>query len=212
MSNSDNLIKKLSAELKPFRLVRPSLGVAAQWCLIATLITALVTFLIAPFRPGVLTQLVESPRYATEIALGALLVFLAAWNLLALSIPGQNAKLIATYTVTVLLALIGLQGYSYLEPSTTTSMIGKRPFCFYEGLIYGFVLIISLMVLARRRAPFGRLGISALSGIAAVGITSTLMNLACMYEPYHIFTHHFAPVLPLSALALFLSAVFIRKI
>ena len=202
MDKKAEIIEELVGDLKEFKPAVPSVRVAIFWTIISLVATILLSLATQPFRANFIEQAFSSPRYFIELASGFLIVFFCAWYIFSLSIPGE--KVVRTKAALIFSAVVfsGLIAYSFIEPSTTASMVGKRPYCFYEGLLYGSILSLSLLAIARRRAVFFRSKVGLLSGVAGVGITAIVMHAACMYDPLHVLDHHILPVLFVSVFGL----------
>ena len=188
-------IDALVADLAPTpTLVGP--GVAALcWQLAAGALVFAWFALTGGFRPGVLDQLASSPAFALESALAVGLAIAAAVGALRLSIPGLGR---APVWGLAMLALFGLWAGSFalgfVAPHVEPSMIGKRPRCYAELLALGALATLAVLPLARRRMALASR--TALAGFAGSGVVwlALAMQLACMYDPWHAFSHHLLPV------------------
>ena len=184
------LIAALAKELKPFKPVWPSGRVALLWTIGGLGLTALVMSLLAPFRSGWVTQLVDSPRFGVEVAVFGLVIISLSFLIFSLGIPGEKTRNLTWVSLSTAIIATILFAYSFVDPSTTVSMSGKREDCFWEGLFFGTLLMGSIIAFMRNRASFSPGIIGMLSGAVAGTVTTLLMHIGCMYEPYHILTHH----------------------
>lgn len=188
------LIDGLAAELAPVRgpgrtsvMLVTWLGVS--WIFVTTLILA-----TGPMRPGVVDQLLGSPRFLLEsfggLAAGVLTIFAA----LRLGIPGP-APLAhrAAPPLLMLGAWILAYVYGLWDPSLELSMLGKREECYLQVFLYGGPPLGLGLFMLRRLAPFSRVATGMLLGAAAGAIPALLMQMACMYIPEHILTAHIGP-------------------
>ncbi len=88
-------------------------------------------------------------------------------------------------------------------------MLGKRPFCALEIVVWGLPPVLVGLWLLRRRAAFERAWTGALLGAALPGL---LMQLACMYDPAHILLHHLLPIGALIALGAALAPRILQRV
>jgi hypothetical protein len=91
-------------------------------------------------------------------------------------------------------------------------MLGKRPHCFVEVLIYGVPILVAGLLLLRRLAPLGRWSAGFVMGAAAGVIPALLMQLACIYIPSHILIYHIAPALAVAVLGALAGRLLLRRI
>ena len=80
-------------------------------------------------------------------------------------------------------------------------MLGKRPHCVYETLLYALPPLVAAFLLVRRLYPLQPLSSSLSLSLAAAMMPALYMQLACMYDPAHVLGLHIAPALLLAALA-----------
>jgi hypothetical protein len=91
-------------------------------------------------------------------------------------------------------------------------MQGKREGCWMEVLLCGVPPLLLGLALLRRLAPLSRAWTGALLGAAAGALPGLLMQLACMYVPAHILSHHLAPIAVVAGTGALLGAVMLRRI
>ena len=91
-------------------------------------------------------------------------------------------------------------------------MSGKRPYCFLESLAYGFFILMSVLYISNKRAPFEASTIGVLGGVAACSISAVLMHGACMYEPFHVLERHLSPIFCMGIIGFFAAKIFIKKV
>lgn len=194
MSKLDRTIEYLVDDLTPTgRPSRPGRSALAWW-LMAMLCTAAVMALIQPFRPGFVTQLIATPRFALETLLGVVVCFGIAWTAFALGVPDVRSPWRRARVPLVLLVIwFALFGVALLAPVLPPSMAGKRPHCALEVLVYAAPLTIIGLIMIRRMLPLHAASTGAWMGFAAGLIPAFLMQLACMHEPWHIIQLHLAP-------------------
>jgi hypothetical protein len=87
-----NLIRELGADLRPAPLLRKPRHLALLWGAGAWLFVVGATIAVQPLRPGVLDQLLASPRFAGETLFGLLAGGLAIWVAFAVGTPGRSQR------------------------------------------------------------------------------------------------------------------------
>jgi hypothetical protein len=194
-NRQEEVIAKLTAELKPVRAAWPPLRVAALWWLGSWLFVIGVTLLTGPLRPGAFVQLVSNAQFAAESLVGLLAAALIAAWAFENSIPGTrrsgllNVGLVAA-AVWLIAYVAGLE-YPALEPS----MAGKRADCFLQTLLFaGPPMAVGIWLARRCYFPLAPLRTAALIGLAGAMLPALFMQFACMYDPAHILTHHILPI------------------
>jgi len=216
MGDSKKFINKtigeLVDELKPYSIAMPAPGIALLWTVFAFIITTFIASLFASFRTGVLSQLIDYPKFTLEILSGMGVVLSAVYVVFALSVPGLNVKKAISICLSLIVVLSILFFSSFFYPSAPVSMLGKRPLCFYEGLAYGTVLLGSLVFFVNKRAPLNVLKLGMFAGLASCSLTAVIMHFGCMYDPWHILSHHILPVFILAVIGLFSAKFLVKKI
>ncbi len=197
----EELINTLVDDLEEFTPVRTTLRVVLFWHLTLFFSITLWGLWVVGFRPNIGSQLLSSPRFFAEVLCGVVLVFLLTWKVLGSSIPGYKTKAISIAIKLIGSLLVGLFLYSLYDPSLSVSMVGKRPNCFYEGIVFGTIVALSLFTLLRFRAVFERLTTGILIGVVGVLASASFMHVACMYDPVHVLVLHVTPVFIVSAVA-----------
>ena len=94
------------------------------------------------------------------------------------------------------LFLVGLA-----SPALEPSMLGKRPMCFVETLIYSVPPLLALWFIQRRLYPLRPVASAMLAGLSSGLIPAVYMQFACMYEPLHILAFHIGPGLGVALIA-----------
>ena len=101
--------------------------------------------------------------------------------------------------------LAGSLVFDALNVPAEASAAGARHACWLEVLLYGGLALIALLLMARRAMlRFSPLA-ACVFGLVAGLVPAALMQLACMYHPYHGLVCHFGPVLILVVLSLLLT-------
>ncbi|MEM1260989.1 MAG: NrsF family protein [Pseudomonadota bacterium] len=194
--SKDDLIDSLVADLtpvdKPVRAARR----AMLWWTSAMVVTTIAMTFIAPFRSGFVEQLVTAPRYALEIFVGFLTAALLARATFELAVPDDNqqrwhVRIAVIITAVWLLLLVT----AYWSPVLPPSMAGKRPHCYAEVMAFGIPLTMIALVQLRSMYVLNPLRAGVTAGLAGGIVPAFLMQLACMHDPWHILTHHIAPLL-----------------
>ncbi|MDJ0847979.1 MAG: NrsF family protein [Myxococcota bacterium] len=213
MAQRDDLIDGLVSELEPAGPLRRPGPLTALWWAGSWIFVLGVTLAVAPMRPGALDQLLSAPRFAFETLFGAAAGLVAVWMAFALGIPGHGAT---RRRVAAGLGLLVLWSCAYVvglfDPALEPSMLGKRPGCVFEVLIYGTPTLLVALALLRRLAPLERAWTGAVVGAAAGAMPGLLMQLACMYVPSHILAFHIGPVAALAAAGAALGPLLLRRV
>jgi hypothetical protein len=194
-SRQQELIAKLTAELKPVKTAPPPLRVAGLWWLGSWVFVIAVTLLTGPLRPGAFVDLATSAQFAAESVLGFLAAALIAAWAFEDSIPGTRSRgllylgLVAA-ALWLIAYVVGLQ-YPALEPS----MAGKRPGCALQTLLFATPpLVAGIWLTNRNYFPLAPLRSAALIGLAGAMLPALFMQFACMYDPLHILRFHILPI------------------
>ncbi|MBN7796160.1 NrsF family protein [Parahaliea mediterranea] len=204
MVTTELLIRDLSRDLAPVRPRRAPGVLALVWLVVALLAVAAATSFTGPWRPGVLAQLGAAPRFALEVALGLLSVSGLSVYLFRLAIPGRASRRGAVAVTAVFAMWLWVLLWNALAPPLAPSMLGKRPHCAVEVVLFALLPALCGAWLLLRRYPLRP--VATLSGIvlASALLPALLMQLACMYDPVHGALFHWLPavILSLSAGAL----------
>lgn len=213
MANRDALIRELARDLRPAPRLRDPRLLALLWFVGSWTFVTAVTWAVAPFRPGFVDQLLDSPRFALETLFGLGAGGLAIALFFSLGVPGQGAP---RRRVGVALGVLVLWSLAYVyglvDPALTPSMVGKRPWCVFEVLIYGFPILLAALFGLRVLAPLGRTGAGLVAGAAAGAVPGLIMQVACMYDPAHILEFHIAPIAVLAGIGALLGRLTLRRI
>lgn len=212
MDRRSDLIQQLADELRPAPRVRAPRHLAMLWGVGAWLFVVGATIAVQPLRPGVLDQLLDSPRFAGETLFGLLAGGLAVWVAFAVGAPGRSQRRSIALALGGLALWAGLYVYGLVSPALEPSMLGKRQLCFLEVLLYGVPSLAVGLLLLRRLAPLERWSAGLVMGAAAGAMPALLMELACMYVPSHILSHHLGPVLGLALLGALAGPALLRRI
>jgi hypothetical protein len=207
-----DLIRQLADELRPAPRLRAPRHLASLWGAGAWLFVVAATIAVQPLRPGFLDQLLASPRFAGETLFGLLAGALAIWTAFAVGTPGRSQRRWIVLALGGLALWACVYAYGLVSPALEASMLGKRQVCFLEVLLYGVPTLAVGLLLLRRLAPLERWSAGLLLGTAAGAMPGLLMQLACMYVPSHILSHHLGPVLGLALLGALAGPLVLRRI
>ncbi len=205
------LISGLVADLRPTPGPGRVAGLATLWLVGTFTLALLFTALTDPFRPGSAGQLVAHPRFGLETLLGVVAIVMLAANAFRAAIPGPGMVrrlLLPALSVTVLWLINYVLGL--WAPALEPSLAGERRHCVLETLVYGLPPIFAGIYAIRRYWPVRGWISGLLLGLAAGLTPALIMQLACMYVPAHILSHHILPGLALGALGALLGHFLIR--
>ncbi len=207
--DTDELIDRLTRDRPLPGSILPAGWITISWYLLTIVYVTSCLLVFGPLRPGWTDQMLAHPRFAVEFVAGfgaSLLFALAGFRL---AIPGLPVRLVQFAGLFLLLVwlgsfLIGLGGY----PAIEASMLGKRESCVREALILSIPPLLVALFLIRRRFVLQPVRTAASLAGATVIIPAALMQISCMYDPVHIFTHHVFPAVLVLAMVVFMVAVF----
>jgi hypothetical protein len=206
------LIRQLADELRPAPALRSPRHLALVWGAGAWLFVLGATIAVQPLRPGVFDQLLASPRFAGETLFGLLAGGIAVGVAFAVGVPGRSHGRRIVLALASLALWAGVYVYGLVSPALEPSMLGKRALCFLEVLVWGLPTLAGGLLLLRRLAPLERWSAGLVLGIAAGAMPALVMQLACMYVPSHILSHHLGPMLGLALLGALAAPLVLRRI
>ena len=193
MTNKD-LIDELVDSLEP-KPARPTGALATGWWLLAMAVTITGMAITDPFRHGFEDQLLSAPRFALETIIALVVSAVLMRAAFELAVPdARRQRLHVCVAASVGVLWLGLFAITFVAPVLEPSMLGKRETCYLEVMYYGIPLTLICIALQRRLYVLSPLRSGFLAGIASGAIPGLLMQLACMHEPWHIATHHLAPI------------------
>ena len=191
-----DVIDALVADLDPVRPATPWRQAMFAWCVISWVVVGAAVLAGGPVRDDLLGELIESPRFALEIALGFAAGLAAIWTGLEFGVPGAPSGprlwappllLFCGWTLAI--------GYGLIHPGNAATMDGRRVHCFIETLLVSLPPFSAALYLLRGRVLFARAGAGLLVGAAAAAIPALWMHVACTIEPLHVLMFHLSPVL-----------------
>lgn len=202
----NKFIDQLVADLKPTPPLRsPGFRTVISFSFLAV-VTALTILWVQEYRSGFWTQLNEHWRFKAEIISGIALTLSTFYIVFASSIPGKKINYKVKLTCLVSFFIFSgslITGFWMASPES--SRLGARPFCEMEVLIYGGLSMGGLFYLIRNGIIVPYSSKNLLLGFSAGLISALIMQLACMYDPWHGLLFHFIPALLLGALGWLLS-------
>lgn len=193
MSQRDDLIQALSADLKPVRPVASPDRTALLWLLGSLVWVIGLTAWEGPLRPGALGELMEVPRFLFEMALGLLAFGCIAICAFRAAVPGRLQRGFAILSF----VLLGLWLVQYLvafwAPALEPSMAGKRQACWVETIVYAIGPMLLGLFLTRRLYPLSPWRTALCVGLVTGLLPAWYMQMACMYLMPHMLDHHILP-------------------
>ena len=205
MDRSD-FIEALVADLQPVRPPMRWLGAVGIWSAVSWLFVTTEIFAKGALREGVGLEILASPRFAFELAIGLATGFAAIAVGLEMGTPGAPWSLRRPHLpVALMIAWILVAGSDAFSSLVVTSA-PMRTACFAETLLVSLPPWAFALHLLRRRALLqaGRAGF--LTGAAAAAIPAFWMQLACVTQSHHNLTAHLSPILIVGLLGAFVAS------
>ncbi|MBM4203973.1 MAG: DUF1109 domain-containing protein [Gammaproteobacteria bacterium] len=199
---TEQLIESLASDLRRWRVVLSPLTVTLLWFSVSFLWVAGCLFLLGPYRDEWFAQTLQHPRLLLELLAGLGASFaMALWGFLR-SIRGTQARLGIVAAFVLAGVFVGSVGAGLLgHPAVEPSMAGKRETCIWEALLISLPPLIGAIGLIRRRFPLQPLQAAAPLAGATMVLPATLMHVACMCDPVHIFLSHILPAMAATVVA-----------
>lgn len=208
MSSRDSMIESLSKDLQP---VATSVAVDSQamlWMMLTVIYVIFVTQWLGPIRVDAFDQMVAVPRFFVESLLGLTAIIMLALAAFRAAVPGRLRPWFAISSLALLALWIANYAYGLIEPALAPSMAGKRELCWLQTATMTLPPIIAAVVLTRRLYPLSPLKTVFLFSLAAGMIPALYMQIACMYIPEHILSHHILPGLAVGVLGCVLTVAY----
>ncbi len=190
----EQLINELSDDLKRSnsrRLLSP-IAISFIWVSMALLLTGAWIYWEQPFRYEVVAQFLATPLFFTELVIGFFAISLICIGAFKSTVPGESKTLLKV-GVACYLFWLAIIFSGYLSPILPPSTSGTRYECSMETVYYGIALAIVTAMLMRRRYTFQPLITAPFVAFLVVTIPAYLMQMACIYEVHHAFSHHLLP-------------------
>ena len=200
MSETDELLDSLVGDLKPVASPRLLLS-GGLWFLLSLVYVMAIAGLLGPLRSGAFEQIASHPRFLGEMLLG--LVGAGCFVALACqsAVPGRPERRLGWVASMAGFLWVGNFVVGLVAPALEPSMLGKRPHCYAETVIYALPPLFVLLYWQRRMFPLRPQLSAALAGLAAGILPAWYMQIACMYDPAHILRLHVLPGLLVVGLA-----------
>ena len=205
------LIKHLSTNVPQVRPRNSILLAAILWFFTSWIYVIALSLYLGPLRSGALESLLTSPQFAFESFVG--LISGALFCLIAFqeSIPGLRHKWLIYLSYFSALLWISCYVVDLSFPAIEPSRVGKRAHCVLEAYLYNIPPLIAGYLLIYRRFPLDSIRAGIFIGISAGMLPALFMQLACMYEPQHILTHHLGPSLVVIVAGAMLGLIFKKR-
>jgi hypothetical protein len=202
---TEDLIADLASRVTPTRPLRsPAIRLAAWSGLAAA--CAVVGLVVFGTRPHVV-ELISQRSFLATAGLSLGTTVFAALAALVLAIPGARREAALQGAA---LALLGcwasLLAAGFIRSGLGFTSDAHWPICFVRVVAIGAIPAVVLLGMLRRAAPL-RLGAAGgLAVIASMALAAGVIQFICPLDaPDHVLRGHFAPVLAMSLLSLWLA-------
>jgi hypothetical protein len=211
MSRPD-FVDALVADLTPVRPATPWFRAMITWCLLSWLIVGGSILAMGPLRDGIFLELMASPRFALELALGFAAGLAAIWAGLELGVPGApSAPRLWTPPVLFFGGWVLAVSYGLIQPSTASATGGMRMHCFMQTLLVSLPPCTVALYFLRGRIVYSQYGAGLLVGAAAAAIPALWMQVACLGGPPHILMFHLSPIVIIGLLGTVVARRFLPR-
>ena len=208
---SDEFLDDLLEGFKPVRPILEPSRSAFLWLLFCIVLSVFLVANESDFRSGYQKQLFSSPKLMLEIFFGFLSGIVAAFYAFEMAVPGQHwgfKKKLLSVLPFIIFSFLSL--YSLFDPALPPSWEGWRFGCERDIMMYGAIPMIIFFILANRAAPIEKEWNGLLIGISAMAPSAALMQLACMYNPWHFLGFHLAPVILVALIGARVGKLFLK--
>ncbi len=144
-------------------------------------------------RPGALGQMVDHPRFLAEVVFGLMGIAAVMFAVLRSASPGAATRGLAWAGAAALGVWLANILAGFAVPTLDSGMLGKRPHCFSETVLYALPPFVAGAYLLRRLYPLRPTASLVGAGLASGLLPAWFMQLACMYDTAHILLHHVLP-------------------
>ena len=209
----EELIRNLVADLRPIRFPGRVFHWLALWLSLAVLFSGAAIAATGPYRDGAFHSLFRFPGFTAETLVAVVAVVLLARATLMSSLPDPEQPLRPLkWPVAILGTWLGFYVVGLWIPALPVMNLGHRDHCLAQTQLIALVNLVPLLWIARRFVPLWPRLTGALAGVTAAAIPAELMQFACMYDPEHILSFHFAPMVVTAAIGALLGpAILIRR-
>lgn len=174
---------------------------AAVWLVVTIVVCTALLLWVQPLRPSLLEEW-SQPRFFLEVSSGFLIFIISGLIVVLLGFPDSSESLLLRILSPLLIGMwVALVALGLVVPALEPSMVGKRPFCFYEGIVYGIIGFLIFSILSTRLVHLRPRWNSFCAAITAGFLPCVLMHLGCMYDPRHILKQHCTPLLIVGGVA-----------
>jgi len=97
------------------------------------------------------------------------------------------------------------------HPAHPVSTLGRRDQCIWQAVLFRLPSLALMLWYARRLMALWPRTTGMLAGAAAAAVPAAIMQVACMYAPSHILTHHIGPLFIVAAPGALLGRVTLRQ-
>ncbi|MCB0418821.1 MAG: DUF1109 family protein [Bdellovibrionales bacterium] len=195
--SKDTFISELVESYKPTGRLWPSKVRAAVGFIGILAAQILMLFLVQPFRAMWWEDMLRHPHLGVEVVAGLALSLLSFLYLFRSAVPGETGgswlRLLSGVALGAFLAAL----YFGLSSDTPTTAEGARRGCEFEVIFYALLAWPWLAFFLYRGLVQDWKRAGAVAALAAGLISSSLMQLACMYNPWHAFFFHYLPLVVL---------------
>ncbi len=180
----EQIIGRLTADLRPVRRLPPPALRAALWLLPVAAITAVAILCFADL--ALFARRARDPKLAIELAATLLTGIAAVIAAFELSVPDRSSGW-AFVPLPPLLLWLGSSGYScyrnWLRFGPGGWEVGESAHCFLFILAASLPLAISLVLLLRVAHPLSPLRVAATAGLGVAGIAAFLLQF---FHPFDV--------------------------
>lgn len=178
--DSTRLIDLLSTELPPVRRLRPPEVRALGWLSVTGLFLGLIIWTNG-LRPD-FDRMAAQPRFLGETAAILLTGITAALAAFKLSVPG-TAPALRYLPLLPLTGWLLLIGKGCLDDANAGTLYwGISTHCLQQICWTGLVSGVPMLLMLRRAAPFERLPLALLAGLASASLAAFAMSLYHSYD------------------------------
>ena len=178
--DTNELIDRLSVEVRPVRRLRPPIMRLALWLLVAIPYAVLMVLLFREHAEPGLAEITASPRYFVEQAAALLTAATAAYAAFASLVPGSDRRVLwlPLLPLAAWLASIG-QGCieDWLRLGSAALAIRADTGCLVPMLLIGIVPALTMVAMLREGAPLMPRLTVALGGLAVAGLVNFVLQL-----------------------------------
>lgn len=196
---SDQFIDQLSRDLTATKPPMSPGALTLTWLLGSVFYVLVATAWLGPFRTGFADQLVQTPRFALEMALGIAAVICFAGSAFRDAVPGYDTRILQRAGWLLAIGWLSQFVVGFQFPVFEPSMLGKRDHCAFEAYVYSVPPVVFAIWMQQRRYPLRPMRAALYAALSAGMIPALVMQIACMYEPAHILKFHALPIVILSA-------------